>query len=451
MNEYLDQPVRALAGIHFQCGCGRLHASSIDKILLGAGILPEAAEALAAMGKKAALFADRHTWACAGERLCALLKDKIEVIPYVFSDAALVPDEYALGRALMAAPEDADLLIAVGSGTLNDLTRYLSLRTGIPYAVVGTAPSMDGYASVVSPLICGGMKITFPGVYPKLIAADTDILKNAPERMLAAGFGDVIGKVTALLDWRLAHILNDEYRCDAIMSLVQKAVDRCVSSASALPQRDKKGVEAVMEALLLTGICIGFAGFSRPASGSEHHIAHFMEITELAAGKPVEWLHGNHVGMATGVILLAYRYLSMQDMEAIMKAGTHRRFDTSEWEQRLHTGFGPLAPGIIENRRPYEEADPEKRDRAMARIVSRWDRVRAEVLGDIMDFDTYRQAMEAAGAAWHPRDMGLGREAFVEAFLLAKEVRTRYGILQTLEDTGILREAAEWVAARYYR
>lgn len=448
MQNKLNGSIQELNNLHFLCDCGKEHTSDVEAIVLGAGVLPRGIEAIASLGKKALLIADVHTWSCAGERVAGMLSQRIALKTYVFPDEALIPDERALGRVLMELVPDTDLLVAVGSGTINDITRYISAKTGIPYAVAGTAPSMDGYASVVAPLIRGGVKVTFQGVYPRVIVTDTDIMKKAPERMLAAGFGDVIGKVTALLDWRLSHILNDEYTCETIMGLVQNAVDRCIENAPALRNRDKKGVEAVTEALLLTGLCIGFTGFSRPASGSEHHLAHYMEMMELLEGKPMEWLHGNHVGMGTGAVLLLYEYLAGQDMTALQKAGKYRTFDITAWEKRLDAGFGPLSVEIKKSRRDYETDDPAKRDAIMARMVSRWDKVRDEVRA--MDFDTYRQVMESAGAEWHPRQMGLDKEGFIRMIILAKEIRTRYGILQALEDAGILEEAAAWAAERYY-
>lgn len=450
MQNKLNGSIQEINGINFLCDCGKEHASDVEDICLGAGVLPRGVEAIASLGKRALLIADVHTWRCAGERAASLLSQKIAVNTYVFPDEALVPDERALGRVLMEIAPGTDLLVAAGSGTINDITRYVSARTGIPYAVVGTAPSMDGYASVVAPLIRGGVKVTFPGVYPRIIVTDTDILKDAPGRMLAAGFGDVIGKVTALLDWRLSHILNDEYRCETIMGLVQNAVDRCIENAPALRARDAGGVEAVTEALLLTGLCIGFTGFSRPASGSEHHLAHYLEMIDLLEGKPMEWLHGNHVGMGTGAVLLLYEYLARQNMAELMKKGKHRDFSLDTWEKRLDEGFGSLSAEIKKGRWDYETDDPAKRDQVMGRMVSRWDRVRADVLDTAMDFDSYRRVMESAGAEWHPRQMGLDKAGFIRMIILAKEIRTRYGILQVLEDAGILEEAAVWAADRYY-
>jgi len=450
MQDLLNQSIQELTGISFFCDCGKEHTSEVEEIYLGAGVLPQGIEAIAGMGKQALVLADVNTWKCAGKRAADLLGERIAVSACVYPDNMLVPDEYILGWAMMALSPDTDLLVAAGSGTINDITRYISARTGIPYAAICTAPSMDGYASVVAPLIQGGVKITFPGVYPRRIVADTDILKEAPERMLAAGFGDVIGKVTALLDWRLSYILNDGYICEALIGLVQRTVDRCIACAPALAKRDKEGVEAMTEALLATGLCIGFAGFSRPASGSEHHLAHYMEMKELQQKKPIEWLHGNHVGMGTGAILLLYEYLAKQDMVDLMRRGVHRRFSLRDWEQRLDNGFGALSEAIKKNRRGYETDDPARRDAVMERMVSRWDEVRDTVLDKAMDFDTYRQLMESAGAQWHPREMGLSKDGFIEMLILAKEVRTRYGILQALEDAGILDDAAAWAAERYY-
>mgnify|MGYP002230374967 CR=1 FL=1 len=144
---------------------------------------------------------------------------------------------------------------------------------------------MDGFASTVSPLILDGKKITKPAVYPAAILADTSIMKDAPMPMLTAGFGDIIGKYTALADWRLSRDLNGEYYCEECAALMARAVEKCAENAGGLRRRDEQAVEYVTEALVLSGIAMGMVGNSRPASGAEHHFAHTWEVDALARGE----------------------------------------------------------------------------------------------------------------------------------------------------------------------
>src|SRR5690606_37660380 len=157
---------------------------------------------------------------------------------------------------------------------------------------------MDGYASTVSPLIVEGSKMTYEAVYPKAIIADTNILKEAPLEMIHAGFGDILGKYTSLTDWKLSKIINNEYYCQTTVNLVEKAREKCVENAERIKNRDEKIIRQLTEALIVSGIAIGFIGYSRPASGAEHHLAHYWEIAALRNNQPHP-LHGNSVGAAT--------------------------------------------------------------------------------------------------------------------------------------------------------
>ena len=253
------------------------------------------------------LVADNYTYEAAGRQVEQLLDQA--GLPYhkrVFqTETPLVPNEYALGSVLAAMTSQDDMLLAVGSGTLNDVTKYVSARTGVPYVIAATAPSMDGYASTVAPTILDGFKTTLPAVYPAAIVADVDILKDAPMPMLTAGFGDIIGKFTSLADWRLSHQLNGEYYCPEVAGVIEAAVETCAANAQALAQREPQAIQAVTEALILSGLAMGMVGVSRPASGAEHQMAHYWEMDALRRGEEHP-LHGNAVGV--GTVLAASLY-----------------------------------------------------------------------------------------------------------------------------------------------
>ena len=308
MEHFADWPAGRFPGAELDCACGKRHLVGIRSIRIGSGLLRELPQLLQELGaRQVYLLADHNTWRAAGQQTAKMMEAM--GLPFhgrIFqTEKPLVPDEYAVGSALAAMEPGDNLILAVGSGTLNDTARILSTRTGVPYAIVATAPSMDGFASTVSPLILDGKKITKPAVYPAAILADTAILKDAPMPMLTAGFGDIIGKYTALADWRLSRDLNGEYYCEECAALMARAVEKCAENAGGLRRRDEQAVQYVTEALVLSGIAMGMVGNSRPASGAEHHFAHTWEVDALARGEEHP-LHGNSVGVAAVVSASLY-------------------------------------------------------------------------------------------------------------------------------------------------
>lgn len=308
MASILDRPISQWAGMEYSCACGKSHKVDIQAIRVGSGVMQELPGILRDLGASHIfLVADNYTYEAAGRQVEQLLDQA--GLPYhkrVFqTETPLVPNEYALGSVLAAMTSQDDMLLAVGSGTLNDVTKYVSARTGIPYVIAATAPSMDGYASTVAPTILDGFKTTLPAVYPAAIVADVDILKDAPMPMLTAGFGDIIGKFTSLADWRLSHQLNGEYYCPEVAGVIEAAVETCAANAQALAQREPQAIQAVTEALILSGLAMGMVGVSRPASGAEHQMAHYWEMDALRRGEEHP-LHGNAVGV--GTVLAASLY-----------------------------------------------------------------------------------------------------------------------------------------------
>lgn len=308
MASILDRPISQWAGMEYSCACGKSHKVDIQAIRVGSGVIQELPGILRDLGASHIfLVTDNYTYEAAGRQVEQLLDQAgLAYHKRVFqTETPLVPNEYALGSVLAAMTSQDDMLLAVGSGTLNDVTKYVSARTGVPYVIAATAPSMDGYASTVAPTILDGFKTTLPAVYPAAIVADVDILKDAPMPMLTAGFGDIIGKFTSLADWRLSHQLNGEYYCPEVAGVIEAAVETCAANAQALAQREPQAIQAVTEALILSGLAMGMVGVSRPASGAEHQMAHYWEMDALRRGEEHP-LHGNAVGV--GTVLAASLY-----------------------------------------------------------------------------------------------------------------------------------------------
>ncbi len=280
----------------FACVCGKTHTCPIEDISIGPGAILRL-PALCKDSDRILLIADQNTDRIAGKKVRDLLGDRIKAEVIYPGNPLLIPNEDAIQKA-NAAISSSSLIIGVGSGVIQDICKYVAHENRLPYIIVATAPSMDGYASSVCAMIFDGMKITTNGNVPKAIIADIDILKNAPIEMIRSGYGDVIGKLSALNDWELAHLLFDEALCPFIYDTVAQMIKKMILAADGLQAREEQSIMALTEALIGVGIMMHFAGCSRPASGSEHHLSHFFEVTGLQQNTPY-FPHGLDVAYST--------------------------------------------------------------------------------------------------------------------------------------------------------
>lgn len=332
-----------MANVSFPCSCGKTHHLDISCIQIGKNVISELPSILRDFKhKKIYILSDNNTWKAAGEKVYHLLKgNHFDVVSTMLDrgENILIPDEKAVGEMFMGLPADTGMIVSVGSGTLNDMAKYMSSRTKIPYTIVCTAPSMDGYASSGAPLMNGGRKISYTATLPYAIIGDTEIMKHAPMKMILAGYGDIIGKLTALADWKLSHEITGEYYCETIVKLVQKAVDKVVNTRFDLAARDDDAICYLIEALILTGVAMGLIGVSRPASGAEHMLSHYWEMTVIASGKNPE-LHGIKVGIATPIIAKIFDEMKDQLPESVTKIAPSAQYAT----QLLKDVNAPILP-----------------------------------------------------------------------------------------------------------
>lgn len=311
MVDLLNLKIEQMAGLNFKCECGRTHKVDIEKIIVGSNILNDKSSFIDIINSENLfVVADKNTYKSWGKELITLLKrENYQITEFIFqNEDHLIPNEKSVGRLLIEIPKNTSLIIGVGSGTINDLCRFLSHKLNIPYVIFATAPSMDGYASMVSPLIVEGFKKTYEATYAKAIVSDTQVLRNAPLEMIHAGFGDILGKFTSLTDWKLSKLINNEYYCEKTVEFVEKARDLCVKNAEKISQRSEEVTKQIMEALIISGVAIGFVGYSRPASGAEHHLAHYWEMDAISKNIPHP-LHGNSVGVGTVVVSMIYQLM----------------------------------------------------------------------------------------------------------------------------------------------
>lgn len=230
-----------------------------------------------------------------------------EILSVEYPDEELIPSEDKCEQAFETA-KNSDYVLAVGSGTLNDMAKSVSTRLQIECGVLVTAASMDGYCSKGSALMKGGFKVTDEVHTPSDILIDLEIVRNAPKNMTGAGFGDIIGKYTCLTDWKLSNIVNGEPIHEEAFALMEKARAECVGAFEDLTKYKAEAIAKLMNALVTAGLSMAICGNSRPASGSEHHQSHFLEMDFVRRGEKVP-LHGVKVAIGTMVSITLYNYL----------------------------------------------------------------------------------------------------------------------------------------------
>lgn len=414
------------------CDCGAVHQCGIDAIVIGGGALKKLPQLIGGRCRNICMVADRNTYEAAGKRVDAILRSaQIPCAKIVFPDKELIPDERALGVILSEIPRGTDLILSVGSGTLNDLCKFVSYQFGIDYFAVATAPSMDGYASNVAPLIIKDTKTTYEVGRPKAIIGDTDILAQAPAEMIRAGIGDMLGKYVCLADWKLAHIVTGEYYCDFVENMMRESVDMVRGAAKRALRGDGEAVAEVMEGLVLSGITMSYVGNSRPASGSEHHLSHFWEMM-LLQQKEHDPLHGLKVAVGTVISLELYKQLR-NNQESFWK--NESAYSEEKWETEIKRIYGPAAREVIRLEHSVQKNAGAKVAERRKAIAANRDRILA-VARSLPSAEEMIGILKEIGAPYLPHEIGVDEQMVWNSIVYAKELRNRYGLLQLLFDMG---------------
>ena len=405
------------------CPCGMNHVCPTRYVEIAEDafdILPE----LTLQFEHILVVADRNTYAAAGELVAKKLGVRMDDLLLYEREGVLIPDETAVAELRARVQKDTDLILGIGSGVINDLCKYVSFEVGLPYYIVATAPSMDGYASKGAALILDGMKVTLSAQVPSVIIADLDVLKNAPMEMIQAGFGDIIGKYSCLHDWKLAHLVNGEYLCDFVMDATYEAVEKTVALADGLLARDAKAVGALMEALVAVGILMAYVGNSRPASGSEHHLSHYFEIVGLARGE--EYLpHGIDVCFsAIETAKMREELLAIEDI-----SGYAAHFDRASYENNIRRIYGSVADEVLALQAKLGWYGEDR----VAIYREKWNDIRA-LLADAPRADEMQKLVESVGLSYDRFVSLYGAEKIEDAKWYAKDLKDRYSVLWMYYD-----------------
>ncbi len=405
------------------CSCGKTHTCDIKYVYIENNATERLRE-ICIDYENILIVADANTYAAAGEKTVSALSDK-RIKQVIFSgEKILVPNEEAI-NAVCTNLNGIDLIIGIGSGVIQDLCKYVSHFNNLPYMVVATAPSMDGYASNGAAMITDGMKITYAAGLPLAIIADTEVLANAPLEMLKAGFGDIIGKFSALNDWKLSHCVNDEYFCQYIYDLTYQQIDRTLALADGILKRNQESVKTLMEALVIIGILMSFAGSSRPASGSEHHLSHFFEITGIVTNTEY-FPHGIDVAYST--------VITAEIREKILK----NKFPTKIYRpsdelyrQKMNEIYLDVSSGCIALQ---EKVGNYKNDRSKV-YLKKENEIR-QILTEMPTAEKIKEMLSLVKLDINEFYALYGKKKIENAILYAKDLKDRYTVLWVNYDFG---------------
>ncbi len=437
----------------FMCECGKKHTVPIQEIIVRRGAADEVGKVLNRLdiGKKCVVIADLNTYEAAGEKVIEVLHNT-SYMPKLclFNTRDMVkPDEYAIGKVMLEVEPETSFLLAAGSGSLTDLTRYISSRTRIPFISVPTAASMDGYASSGAPMLHGGYKRTLISTHPHAIIADVDLFCQAPYEMTASGFSDMIGKLNSRVDWKFSNIITGEYYCEFFVELIDDVVKMCAANTAGIQQRDPDIMARLMEGLILSGIGMLIIGNSRPASGSEHSLSHYWEMKAFLEKRP-QHFHGIQVGVGTGVMAKFYEKFFSRNPSNIDLLGVKQRKQSLEdLEKYIRQCLGPVvAKGIVEEVSRPLYLNWEEQKKQIEALQASWEQIKT--LRKIEPaFDRVVETQRAIGASIMPEEIGVDRRLLRETLLNAKEIRSRYTVLRAAETLGWLEEITDEVVSEY--
>ncbi len=418
----------------------------VAEVLIGAGVVAQAGELLRRQfgAGPACIIADENTWAAAGQAVeAALVASRMVVRRHILQGSPRPKPSVELANQLQAVlVVDGAVPVAVGSGVINDVVKHAAYGLDRPYLCVATAASMDGYTSAGAPLSDKGFKKTIQCRPARAVLGDLDIIAAAPRAMTGWGYGDLAGKVPAGGDWILADALGVETIDDVAWPMVQGPLRGWLAHPERVAAGERAAIEGLFSGLTMVGLAMELHGSSRPASGADHQIAHLWEMDDLQQdGERVS--HGACVAVGTVASLRLFDWLGAQDLTrldvAALVAGAPS-MDEKATEIRQQLGSGEIAARAIEETAAKHLTPQALRDR-LDRVRRIWPDLRGRLAAQLGPATDMVAALHKAGAPAEAAEIGVDRDYLHRTILNARFLRSRYTVLDFLDETGLLRSA----------
>lgn len=418
-------------------------------LIIGKGVVVRTAEMFAKLfpTNKAIVVADNNTWEVAGKTVYESLKaagiEQDE--PFIFTDPELYA-EWSYVEQLTARLEKTEAIaIAVGSGVINDITKYVSGSLSRKYMCVGTAASMDGYTAYGASITKDGNKQTLNCPAPYGFVMDPVIAAAAPKELVASGYADLIAKIPAAADWMLADVTGNEKIDKFSWDLVQNGLKESLSQPKACHEGDVEMTEALCEGLLMSGFAMQALQSSRPASGTEHQFSHCWDMENLCyEGKHVS--HGFKVGIGTLASTASLEFLLEQDIEHLdVDKCVDAWKSWEEQEKEIREVFagkpGHLARGLKETKDKY--TDKEGLRKQLEALKAAWPELKTQIKAQIIPFEEVHENLKLVGAPYEPEHIGVTRERFRKTFSYIPYMRSRYANIDVVYRLGLMPKLME--------
>ena len=378
------------------------------------------------LGDHLVVVADPDTRRVLGERVIGALRRAAKVTE-VQLDAHPHAD-MATAAEIARRAESADALIAVGSGTINDLCKYASAQLGVPYVVFATAPSMNGYLSANAAITDKGHKKSLPAHVPAAALFDLRVLSEAPARMIHSGLGDSLCRATAQSDWLLAHYLRNVPYRQAPFDLLAADEEHLFAEAEALVRGGIDAMRSLVRTLVLSGAGMTLCGSSQPASQGEHLISHYIDM--MAPAERGEHLHGVQVGVTT---------LTMARLQdSLLNGPPPVVSETKPERDDVIAHFGAETGEACWQEFTKKRLTSREVDGFNERIAARWDDLRAAIEPIWRSPRELAGILERAGASTTPESIEASKTFYRNAVTHARELRNRYTFLDLAGDAGRL-------------
>ncbi len=422
-----DRLEALLAGTYVDRESGEPQRVQTRSLVIDETLAGREAELVANLGfgRRLAVLSDPQTHAALGQQVERALDGRFIVESLILPEHP-VPDSTTIDR-IRAAAAGADALIAVGSGTINDLAKYAGALDGKRYAVFATAPSMNGYTSLTASITVEGHKSTLPAQAPAGAFFDLTVLAAAPPRLIRAGLGDSICRTTAQWDWLLSHLLFDTPYRELPYDLLAEDEPGLLEAAPALLRGDLEAMRVLVRTLVLAGFGTAIVGSSAPASQAEHLVSHYLDMFAPADRPPV--FHGEQVGVTTLAVARLQERLLERPPHLAPDGGS-----AAEFAARYGAGLGA---SIWDEYAP-KRLTQAKADAVNTRLERDWPAMRSRLEAVMLGSSRIEAALMAVGAPTTPEQLGLDRGIFEEALRRGREIRSRYTGLDLAAQAGRL-------------
>lgn len=425
-------------------------ADETREIVFGEHVLGETGAVFARVfpGKKAIVVADGNTFSAAGDEVVASLEAAgVEMVPpFIFPGTPTLYGGYENVTILREhiEPLEDTIVCSIASGTLNDIAKLASGELGREYMNVCTAASVDGYASFGASISKDNFKITRECPAPAALVVDLDVVADAPYRLTATGYGDLIEKIPAGADWILADELGVEEIDPYVWGLVQGTLRDALGDPKALSERDKQAIGRLAEGNVMSGLAMQAAQSSRPASGAGHQFSHTWEME----GHGLDWdpplSHGFKVGVGTVASLALWEEalkldLENMDIDAIVAAAP----SDEEIEAKVRASLDPRMADEAVKHSVAKNLQGEELRKRLETIKKNWPAIKERVREQLISPEEAVEMLDTAGAPSHPDAIGIDWDRFHETYYKSQMIRPRYTVLDLLADTGMLEPTVE--------